>query len=216
MNNDLVTLVDEKDNVVGEMNKVEAHRGDGVLHRASSVFLFRKNHSSQKIELLLQKRSENKIVGAHQWGNTVCGNVWPTENYLDCAERRLQNELGIDTSELLLLEDVYNFSYHVRCNEEFSEREIDHVFFALPQNNELIILPSSQEVSDYLWVEWNDLMSNVDFLGIKASSPEAKSIDVLSNGVGYNILLNPWTLIMLSDGKLISIFEAYFNKHAIR
>lgn len=38
MNNNVV-LVDEKDNVVGELEKLEAHI-KGQLHRAFSVFIF--------------------------------------------------------------------------------------------------------------------------------------------------------------------------------
>ena len=33
-------LVDDADNVTGYDNKVNAHRGHGLLHRAFSVFLF--------------------------------------------------------------------------------------------------------------------------------------------------------------------------------
>lgn len=37
--NEMVVLVDEKDNTLGEMDKLEAHR-EALLHRAVSVFVF--------------------------------------------------------------------------------------------------------------------------------------------------------------------------------
>ena len=94
---DQVTLVDEHDHQIGVMDKVEAHRGDGKRHRASSVFLFNKNG-----ELLIQQRSKKKIVGALQWGNTCCGNVRPGESCEECALRRLREGLGITTATINL------------------------------------------------------------------------------------------------------------------
>ena len=46
-----IILVDEFDNAIGTMGKMEAHQ-KGVLHRAFSVILFNSNG-----EILLQKRS---------------------------------------------------------------------------------------------------------------------------------------------------------------
>lgn len=117
---DQATLVDEHDHQIGVMDKVEAHRGAGKRHRASSVFLFNK-----KGELLIQQRSKKKIVGALQWANTSCGNVRPGESCEECAYRRLREELGITTA---IIRPLYIFEYHVKCNDRFSEWEIDHVF----------------------------------------------------------------------------------------
>src|SRR3989344_433383 len=93
-NPNLVTLVDESDQVIGEMERIEAHNGDAFRHRAISVYLFRRS-ANGKIELLIQRRAAKKFTGAHQWANTVCGNVWPGESYEACAYRRLQVELNI-------------------------------------------------------------------------------------------------------------------------
>ena len=49
-----VVLVDENDNPLGTMEKMEAHE-KGVLHRAFSVFIF-----NQKGEMLLQQRAFSK------------------------------------------------------------------------------------------------------------------------------------------------------------
>ena len=48
-------LVDPDDNETGFLSKAECHDGDGVLHRAFSVFLFNSNG-----ELLLQQRAAGK------------------------------------------------------------------------------------------------------------------------------------------------------------
>ena len=47
-----LTLVDESDREIGHLSKGACHDGDGVLHRAFSLFIF--NPSG---EVLLQQRS---------------------------------------------------------------------------------------------------------------------------------------------------------------
>ena len=59
--------VDEWDNVLGPISKVEAHRGPGQFHRAFSLLVF---DSQQR--LLLQKRSEDKVTFPGVWANTCC------------------------------------------------------------------------------------------------------------------------------------------------
>ncbi|MEA2057020.1 MAG: isopentenyl-diphosphate Delta-isomerase [Patescibacteria group bacterium] len=144
---DQVTLVDEKDRVVGKMDKIEAHRGKGKLHRAVSVFLF-----NEKGEVLAQKRSEFKIVAAHKWANTACGNVRPTENYKQCAKRRLNEELGIKGVKLKFIK---KFQYSTQFDNGFSEKEIDSVF-AGTSGSEL--KPNPEEVEDFAWIDFKTML----------------------------------------------------------
>ncbi len=145
-----VQLVSEDDDVSGETDAVSAHLGEGLLHRAISVFLFRLNEEG-KPDLLLQKRSAEKIVGAQLWANSACGNVRPGESYLDCALRRLHDELGISNVEL---NAISKFRYQVQCSTKFSENEMDQVFAGW-FDGEVALNPD--EVSEVAWVAWNDL-----------------------------------------------------------
>ena len=79
-----VVLVDENDNFVGTMEKLEVHR-KGLLHRAVSVFIV-----NQKGEMLLQKRAQSKYHGAGLWSNACCTHPRLNESTLDCAMRRVQ------------------------------------------------------------------------------------------------------------------------------
>lgn len=146
---DLVTLVDDQDHVIGQMDKIEAHRGEGKLHRAISVFLF-----NDQGQLLIQKRSNKKIVGAGQWANTCCGNVRPGESYHGCADRRLREELGITQVDL---RPVLKFQYFARCNDLFSEREIDQVFYGTYDGQ---VTPNPDEVAEFQWVAFEDVYEN--------------------------------------------------------
>ena len=61
-----VILVDEQDNQLGLMPKMEAHE-KAVLHRAFSVFIFNENR-----ELMLQQRAAHKYHSPLLWTNTCC------------------------------------------------------------------------------------------------------------------------------------------------
>ncbi len=85
-----VILVDDLDNEVGTMEKIEAHE-KGLLHRAFSILLFNSKH-----ELLLQKRSKKKYHSGGLWSNTCCSHPLPKEELAQAAHRKLKHEMGID------------------------------------------------------------------------------------------------------------------------
>jgi len=204
---DEVTLVDAADNVVGRMDKKAAHRYPLFLHRAASVWLFRKNGT----ELLLQQRSAKKITGAGWWGNTICGNVWPDESYDDCALRRLAVEMGISTAQL---QEAYSFMYKAYVNDEYGEFEMDRVFIG---KYDWSVKPNHAEVSDFLWVNWQQLQDQVKAtiaakkieyphssatLSWSKAQLKLKTIPLEVEIGNRKLQLVPWTVMMILDGKL--------------
>ena len=162
-----VNLVDDNDQIVATADKFKAHLGEGLLHQAISLFLFKKNEAGD-YELLCQKRSFQKIVGAGQWANTLCGNVAMEENHLACVKRRLKDELGLVLTPALFdrIEEVTVFKYFAPCNEKYSEREVDHLFVLLLEKSDLLELNLSlnlDEVSDVDWFNWQELLKNKNF-----------------------------------------------------
>lgn len=116
-----VILVDEQDNVIGTMEKMEAHR-KGLLHRAFSILLF-----NSKGEILLQKRAPSKYHSGGLWTNTCCSHPLPGEPLEDATRRKLKHEMGID------LDPQYSFSflYRSELDKGLTEHELDHVFTGL-------------------------------------------------------------------------------------
>lgn len=112
-----VILVDELDNELGAMEKLEAHRL-GVLHRAFSVFLF-----NREGELLMQRRSEEKYHSPGLWTNTCCSHPKPGEVVLAAAHRRLQEEMGM-TAEV---SPAFTVLYRAEFPNGLVEHELDHV-----------------------------------------------------------------------------------------
>ena len=113
-----VVLVTENDEVLGLMEKMQAHE-NGILHRAFSVFLFNKNG-----DMLLQKRASEKYHSPEQWTNACCSHPRAEETYLQAAKRRIKEELGIDCE----LEEKFWFIYKADVGQNLWEHELDHVF----------------------------------------------------------------------------------------
>jgi isopentenyl-diphosphate delta-isomerase len=112
-------LVDPDDNETGFLSKAECHDGDGVLHRAFSVFLFNSNG-----ELLLQQRAAGKRLWPMYWSNSCCSHPREGESVPEAASRRLQDELHAASD----LKFVYKFVYQAPFGELGSEHELCHVF----------------------------------------------------------------------------------------
>ncbi|HEX9649031.1 MAG TPA: isopentenyl-diphosphate Delta-isomerase [Cyclobacteriaceae bacterium] len=135
-----VILVDKKDQVVGSMEKLEAHK-KGVLHRAFSVFIF--NSAGQ---LLLQKRALKKYHSGGLWSNTCCSHPRPGEDTRDAAARRLQEEMGLTSR----LKKAFSFQYKVKFENGLTENEFDHVFVGLC---EVDPNPDPREVADWKFID---------------------------------------------------------------
>src|SRR5258705_9255778 len=113
-----VILVNENDEQVGVMEKMEAHQ-KGLLHRAFSVFIF-----NEKGQMLLQQRAATKYHSGGKWSNACCSHPRPGEELEAAAKRRLREELGIGTT----LKKIFEFSYKVEFENGLTENELDHVF----------------------------------------------------------------------------------------
>lgn len=145
-----VILVDEQDLKLATMGKTEAHE-KGLLHRAISIVLFNKNK-----EILLQQRADSKYHWAGIWSNTVCTHPRDGESYLEAAERRLQEELGISTE----LNDVFNFIYKAKDDESgLTEHELDHVFVGEYEGE---IPFNTDEVKAVRWISASDLFQEIE------------------------------------------------------
>jgi isopentenyl-diphosphate delta-isomerase len=113
-----VILVNEMDEAIGSMEKMEAHR-KAVLHRAFSVFLF-----DTKGNMLLQKRASTKYHSPSLWTNACCSHPMPGETTEAAALRRLNEELGL----IVPLKKAFHFTYKAEFDNGLTEYEFDHVF----------------------------------------------------------------------------------------
>jgi isopentenyl-diphosphate delta-isomerase len=138
-------LVDADDNEVGSSSKAECHDGSGILHRAFSLFLF-----NDEGQLLLQQRSDTKRLWPGFWSNTICSHPRQGESMEQATQRRLLDELNIESE----LEFVYKFAYQARFGEAGSENELCHVFLGKAPGT---IQPNDNEIAAVRFISATDL-----------------------------------------------------------
>lgn len=146
--NEQVVLVDTEDNVIGTMDKLQAHQL-GRLHRAFSVFIF-----DSKGRLLLQQRAMEKYHSGGKWTNTCCSHPRLNETNMDAANRRLMEEMGLACQ----LTPAFNFMYRSEIYPGLTEHEIDHVFFGI---SDVIPQPDAEEVMHFKYVDMVQLASDL-------------------------------------------------------
>ena len=99
---EILILVDDKDNQIGTDTRTNCHAGEGKRHRAYTALMFHKG------KMLLQKRSKKKLLWPGAWDVSFTSHVYPGESYQQAATRRALQELNARIEDLA---DVYSFVY---------------------------------------------------------------------------------------------------------
>lgn len=132
------------------VEKLEAHQ-KGIRHKAISVFLMRGD------KVLLQRRAMGKYHTPGLWANTCCTHPHWGEPALDCAMRRLDQELGISGIPLVFRDTV---EYRADVGGGLIEHEVVDIFVGeMPAGQEPA--PNPDEVMDTIWQPLPDLMRAV-------------------------------------------------------
>ena len=142
MNNqeEMLLTVNEDDEVTATMTRTECHEGDGILHRAITVLLF-----NSRGEVLITRRSQSKTLWPGFWDTSCSTHVYPGETYEQAGERRLPQELGIETKLTL----VTKFLYHEQFEVAGSEYEMCGLLVGACDES---IVANPQEVSEIQWI----------------------------------------------------------------
>ncbi|MDC9723346.1 MAG: isopentenyl-diphosphate Delta-isomerase [Urechidicola sp.] len=149
MAEELVILVNENDEQLGLMPKMEAHE-KAILHRAFSVFTFNK-----KGELLLQQRAASKYHSPLLWTNTCCSHQRNGESNIDAGKRRLQEEMGFVCN----LEEVFSFVYKAPFDNGLTEHELDHVMVGTYNETPKI---NKEEVENFKWMTVENIKKDME------------------------------------------------------
>jgi isopentenyl-diphosphate delta-isomerase len=185
-------LVDELDREIGQSAKSDCHAGNGVLHRAFSIFIF-----NGKNELLLQRRSSEKPLWPDYWSNTCCSHPRVGESMEEAVTRRLVEELGIECP----LHFLYKFKYHAQYGAvgaeheycwvyygrysgtvDINEREIAELRYIEAASVESELAASPESFTPWLKMEWAQIANS--YLDTILRGPEADGAIIVSPGHG--------------------------------
>jgi isopentenyl-diphosphate delta-isomerase len=149
MNEEQVILVNENDEKIGLMPKMEAHE-KALLHRAFSVFIF-----NDKNELMLQQRAAGKYHSPLLWTNSCCSHQRDGESNIEAGKRRLQEEMGF----VCELEEKTSFIYKAPFDNGLTEHELDHIMVGYYNENPTI---NKEEVESFKWMTLEAVKKDIE------------------------------------------------------
>ena len=145
-----VVAVDADDSEVGVVNRLEAHTGDGIRHRAFTCLVFDRDD-----RLLLAQRSPAKRLWDTHWDGTVASHPDPGQSQTAATRQRLGEELGITPDQFDDLRLTDRFEYKRHYFEEGLEWEVCAVLKATLTDTDLS--PDPDEIGGLLWVDYDHL-----------------------------------------------------------
>ncbi|WLD25150.1 isopentenyl-diphosphate Delta-isomerase [Flavobacterium dauae] len=143
-----VILVNENDEPIGLMEKIEAHQ-KALLHRAFSVFIL-----NNKNQIMLQQRAAGKYHSPLLWTNTCCSHQRKDETSIQAGKRRLHEEMGFSVE----LKELFSFIYKAPFDNGLTEHELDHVMIGY-FNNEPVI--NKEEVESWKWMGIEEINEDI-------------------------------------------------------
>jgi len=147
---ELVVLVDDAGQPIGQSLKSDVHGIQTPLHLAFSVHVF-----DDLDRVLLTRRALSKRTWPGVWSNTCCGHPAPGEPVTDALRRRLTFELGLEVGDLRCV--LPDFAYTATDASGILENEICPVFEARLLHPGSSLTANPEEVMDWKWVQWDDL-----------------------------------------------------------
>jgi isopentenyl-diphosphate delta-isomerase len=148
-----VVAVDSEDRREDVVNRLAAHTGEGIRHRAFTALLF-----DEGGRILLAQRSPDKRLWDDHWDGTVASHPREGESQLKAARQRLEEELGVTPDQYDTLTVTDRFEYRRRYYDEGIEHEVCAVLQATLEDTRLD--PDPDEVAGVLWAPYERLAHN--------------------------------------------------------
>jgi len=145
-----VIAVDADDNPEGLVNRLDAHTGDGIRHRAFTSLVF-----DGEGNILLAQRAPNKRLWDTHWDGTVASHPVEGQTQKEATRQRLDEELGISPDQYDDLRVTDRFEY----KRYYENAGIEHEVCAVLQLtlDDTTLDPDEEEVAGLMWVPYERL-----------------------------------------------------------
>lgn len=151
-----VVAVDADDQSEGTVNRLEAHSGDGIRHRAFTSLVF-----DGRGHVLLAQRATSKRLWDSYWDGTVASHPVQGQTQKEATRDRLNEELGITPDQYDDLRVTDRFEYKRYYGREGVEHEVCAVLKLTLDDASVNRNPA--EVEGLLWAPYRDLHENPRF-----------------------------------------------------
>ena len=145
-----VVAVDESDTELEVVNRLDAHTGDGIRHRAFTCLVFDEDDN-----ILLGQRAPDKRLWDTHWDGTVASHPVQGQTQKDATRQRLEEELGVTPDQYGDLRITDKFEYKRYYLEEGLEWEVCAVLKCTLEDRTLD--PDPEEIAGVMWVPYERL-----------------------------------------------------------
>ncbi len=152
---DWLDIVDENGEPTGETVERSFAHQNGVMHRTAHVWLFRK--SGNQVEILLQKRSNNKDSFPGCYDISSAGHIPAGDDYVESGLRELEEELGLVVGADELIE--------CGIHKVFTENEFHGIHYVDNQLSKVFLLwkdldvealdLQEEEIESAMWMDFD-------------------------------------------------------------
>jgi len=151
-----VIAVDGNDEPQGTVNRLDAHTGDGIRHRAFTALLF-----DEEGRILLAQRAHDKRLWDTHWDGTVASHPVEDQTQVEATRERLGEELGVTPDQYDDLRVTDSFEYKRYYENAGVEWEVCSVLQATLTDTSIERDP--EEVGGLMWVPYDDLHANPEY-----------------------------------------------------
>ncbi|GAB3033599.1 NUDIX hydrolase [Natronobiforma cellulositropha] len=151
-----VIAVDADDTELETVNRLEAHTGEGIRHRAFTALVF-----DREDNILLAQRAPEKRLWGTYWDGTVASHPVQGQSQEEATIERLEEELGVTESQYDDLRVTDRFEYKRYFENEGVEHEVCSVLQLTLA--ETTLEPDESEVAGLLWVPYERLYTHPEW-----------------------------------------------------
>ncbi len=143
------------------VSRAEAHE-KGILHAAVHIYVYRV--VSGKLQILLQKRADDKDSFPGCWDTSCAGHVSAGETFDETLVKELSEELGIhiaadEANHLFTKIVTKNNVFH---GKPFNDHEVYRVYALNYDAPAESIIFQKEEISAVRWMDADDLLSELE------------------------------------------------------
>ena len=158
---ELLDIVDEQGNPTGQtVERKKAHR-NGIRHRSSHVWLFRRREG--RVEILLQKRSCKKDSFPGCYDISSAGHIPAGTDYIVSALRELREELGVEAEASELQYCGKRFIYYEEefYGEPFIDNQVSNIYILWRDCEAEGFILQEEEVDEVKWFDFQECVEMV-------------------------------------------------------
>ena len=151
-----VIAVDADDESQGTVNRLDAHTGDGIRHRAFTCLVF-----DEHGRILLAQRAPEKRLWNTYWDGTVASHPVEGQSQEAATRQRLEEELGVTPDQYDDLRVTDRFEYKRYFENAGVEWEVCAVLQVTLQD--VTLDPDEEEIAGLLWADYDHLGDNPEW-----------------------------------------------------